>query len=525
MDYNSQASAYERFIIDEAYNQYKLGKYIEEAILWTSNNMTYEKLHSLNEGLKETIKEKLKAAWEKIKEIVRKVIGTIKNAAMSRQKFLEENKDVILKRQVKYKEEFDLYPYEIGIKRIGNTRIVEYDYGKVTGKSGGKMLDPEDFNATVVHGYFGIEEIESDKEDFKDKCKDYFRGANNTKTYTNKQINMSNMYDFCVNYKTKIEDVLNSDQKKIDNSFNKAMNNLTSVKIEDKEKNTNESYLFESEPVFSLFFDKYITEDGQNNQPDPPKQEEKETDGTENKSVRNAAEHIKNNRMDTSKEKQADTKEMETDVNNDQENWNKREAAIRCWAEAAQDLLAAKAEICKEIYDTYLKIIEKHVASYVGKAKDDTSDRTNQKNVTDYNNEDLKPEAKEALGKQKEIKEIQLRYTSATGDVVTKGNNFALKITLNNQDGTTRDVYQSVERCYPSASTKQANLEYVENSTRVHKDKNGLWKIARRYRDANNGGAETKERFLYIDPTKNTETQSTSVDYIDGNVPGNNQNN
>lgn len=520
MDYNSQASAYERFIIDEAYNQYKLGKYIEEAILWTSNNMTYEKLHSLNEGLKETIKEKLKAAWEKIKEIVRKVIGTIKNAAMSRQKFLEENKDVILKRQVKYKEEFDLYPYEIGIKRIGNTRIVEYDYGKVTGKSGGKMLDPEDFNATVVHGYFGIEEIESDKEDFKDKCKDYFRGANNTKTYTNKQINMSNMYDFCVNYKTKIEDVLNSDQKKIDNSFNKAMNNLTSVKIEDKEKNTNESYLFESEPVFSLFFDKYITEDGQNNQPDPPKQEEKETDGTENKSVRNAAEHIKNNRMDTSKEKQADTKEMETDVNNDQENWNKREAAIRCWAEAAQDLLAAKAEICKEIYDTYLKIIEKHVASYVGKAKDDTSDRTNQKNVTDYNNEDLKPEAKEALEKQKEITDVQIRYTGDTYEK-TDGNAFALKITLKDEQGNTREVYQDVKKTYPEASDN--NLSYKAESIRRYKDKNGLWKISRRYFDSNNGGTETKDRFLYIDPTKDV-MDATTAGYDDGKTLDDNQN-
>lgn len=520
MNYELQESVYKNFLIDESFNQYMMGKYIEEAIMWTSNNMSYDKLKSLNEDVKTKVKDRLKKIWETIKEKLREAVNRIKNFASSRQKFLENNEDVIKKKVVKYQEEFDLYPYADGIKRIGNSRIVEYNFEKV------KNFDLEDYSKSVLHDYFKLD-LESDKEDLKDKCIDYFRGGNTTKTYTNKQINMSDMYDFCINYKTKITDVLESDERKIDTTYEKAISQLSKVKIEDSP--SNEFYLFQNEPVKSYFFNEYMVpmdEAAPNpNQPNPqtkpqPNQPatpgEREKDGTNNTPVRKASQHMADNKMDNANTQHAKDGEMEKEVDNNQEKYDQLSEKIETWCTTATSILSAKKTVCEEIYNTYMKIIEKHVKSYTGQSPDDKEGNTSAKNVTDYNNENLDADAKAALQKQEGIQSVEVRFTSGNDDE-QDGNGYALKITKTENNNTTV-LYQNAGNLYPS----NKDVAYLPFSIHAkHDEKNGgLWKLCRKYK--NKDGSITKDRYIYIDGTKG-DTDPTASGYDDANSLGKNK--
>lgn len=519
MNYELQESVYKNFLIDEAFNQFMMGKYIEEAIMWTSNTMTYDKLKSLNEDVKTKVKDKLKEIWNKVKEKLREAVNRIKNFASSRQKFLENNEDIIKKKVVKYQEEFDLYPYAEGIKRIGNARIVEYNYERV------KDFDLNNYTESVLHKYFHLDGIESDKEDLKDKCVDYFRGGNATKTYTNKQINMSDMYDFCVNYKTKITDVLESDEKKIDSTYDKAISQLTKVKIEDKANN--EFYLFQDEPVKSYFFNEYMVPMDEaapnpnqpkpttkqhpqpNPNPTPPNSTERTSDGTNNTPVRKASQHLADNKMDNNNTQHAKDGEMEKEVDNNQEKYDQLSEKIETWCTTATSILSAKKTVCEEIYNTYMKIIEAHVKSYTGQSPDDKTGNTSAKNVTDYNNENLDADAKAALQKQEGIQSVEIRFKDDNTNQ-DNADKYALKITKVENNNTTV-LYQDVGALY-----KAANQEYVPQSIKVRQDtKNGgLWKLSRKYK--NSDGSITKDRFIYIDGTRGN-VDAAQVGYNDSN--------
>lgn len=523
MNYELQESLYQNFLIDEAFNQFMMSKYIEEAIMWTSNNMTYDKLKSLNEDVKTKVKDKLQKIWNTVKEKVREAVNRIKNFASSRQKFLQNNEEVIKKRVVKYKEEFELYPYADGIKRIGNAKIVEYDFAKVS------KLDLEDYTGSVLHGYFHLDELECDKEDLKDKCIEYFRGGNTTKTYTNKQINLSDMYDFCINYKTRITDVLEADEKKIDASYDRAIAQLSKVNV-DEDKAKNEFYLFQNEPVKSYFFDEYMLpyteadgDNGNNQNPPPggdnnkpPTPSERVKDSTNNTAVRNASQHIANNKMDNNNTKHAKDGEMEKEVDNNQEKYDNLNKQIETWCTTATSILSAKKTVCEEIYNTYMKIMEDHVKSYTGQSANDKTGETTTKNVTDYNNANLDADAKAALQKQEGIQSVEVRYTSTNGDE-QDGNGYALKITKVENNNTTV-LYQKVADLYPAAK----DVDYLPFSIHPkHDEKNGgLWKLCRKYK--NKDGSITKDRYIYIDGTKG-DTDPTSSGYDDANSVGKNK--
>lgn len=503
MIYESQSRAYMNFIIDEAYNQEVMAKYIEEALLWTSGDISNKALLSLNEDLKTTVKDKFSKLWEKLKEIVRKVVGTISNFASSNQGFLEKNKEIITGKVVKYVDSLDMYPYTDGIKKMGATQIKEFDYEKV------KNIDPDNFSQSVVHQYFGINEIESTMEDFQDKLVDLFRGAPQEKTYSAKELNLSDMYDFCYNYKTSIVNMLDKEQKIIDNSYNKIISALSKIKLNP----SNESYLFDEEVPFSLFFEQYMIVNEEDGKPDDTNQHqdaEKSSDNTNNKPQQKASSYLKDKAIDNNKTNQPKNGELEKDVDNSADNFNKIEEQARIWFNAASSILEAKTKVCKEIYDTYFNIMKKHVASYVGQAKDDKDGNTPTKNTTDYNN-NLTDDAKKALDNQKNIQDVQIRYKDNNNNQ-TNADDYVIQITSTDNNGNNIVQYQDVGSVYKADSKR----DYKPKSIKVYKDgKTGLWKIGRQYDDGN--GGTTKVQFRYITPDGAVDN---SNDYKDNNKVG-----
>ena len=524
MKYENQAEAYERFLIEEAYNQQQLYTYIQEAMLWTSNDMTNEKLLSLTEDLKDTVKTKFNTLWEKIKEIVRKIVGNIEKLFSSNQSFLEKNKDIIIGKKLKYIESIDMYPYTEGVKRFTSTKIAEFNYDAV------KRIDPENYNTSVVHGYFKLNGIECNAmEDMDDKCVDYFRGGQE-KTFAANQINMTDLYNFCVNYNN-IKETLDKDRNTIEGSYNKMINALTKVNINDNNGNNNGGEQQEGTPqnastelygsvfteyAYSQFFDRYIMledtpNNGQpqnNNNPQPQNNNnnagERSTSMTTNKPNTNPNQQAKDNAMDKSKTNLPKDDQLKNDAGNS-ENFNKIENQCKCWFNTASYILQAKAKVAEEVYKKYFEIISKHVKSYMGQAKDDTTGNSAVKNGTDLNN-NLTPEAKNNLQKQQNagITNVQIKYNDNNADG-KNANAYTIQIT-SEKDGQNNVIYQSAS-AYPAANGKQ----YVPNSIRTYKDSSGIWKISRQYND---NGVVSKPQFYYIDTGKATTAET---DYKDSN--------
>ena len=188
LKYKNQKAMYEKFLIEEAYNQRMMDIYIKESIGWASGEMDDNMLRSLSEATKDTIKSKFSTLWQKVQEIIRKVIGTISNFASSNQGFLEKNKEVIIGRKVQFTEDVEMFPYTEGIKRIAATKIAEFNYDRV------KKIDREAFTNTVLHGYFQINQLECTMEDLQEKLIDYFRGGQE-QTIKSTQLNMTDLYN------------------------------------------------------------------------------------------------------------------------------------------------------------------------------------------------------------------------------------------------------------------------------------------------------------------------------------------
>ena len=514
LKYKNQKAMYEKFLIEEAYNQRMMDIYIKESIGWASGEMDDNMLRSLSEATKDTIKSKFSTLWQKVQEIIRKVIGTISNFASSNQGFLEKNKEVIIGRKVQFTEDVEMFPYTEGIKRIAATKIAEFNYDRV------KKIDSEEFTNTVLHGYFQINQLECTMEDLQEKLIDYFRGGQE-QTIKSTQLNMTDLYNYCIDYKSKIVDVINHDKDVINTSYNKMIEIISKVTIKDnnqEQQAQNASYLFDTELHYSQFFGEYMSlleyEDNNNTNNHNTNQnnntgtggQEKTTDMTQNKPVTKASAQMSNNKMDKSQTKYADSNKLS---NGSYEDLDKLDDKCRCWFTTATHILEAKSKVCEEIYKKYFELISKHVKSYLGQAKDDNTGKISQKNGTDFNN-DLTPEAKQAKEKQGNITNVSIKYLQGNENC-DNPDNYIIKIEREGENGT-EVLYQKVADKYKAKPEEGST--YNAGSIKVYRDgKTGIWKIGRTY--TNKQGVVSKVKFMYIDPNgavQNADDYNTAND-------------
>lgn len=501
MDYQTQDIVYRNFLLEQAYEQERMYNFIQEAILWTSGEMTIEKLDKINEGVIDSAKEKLQKLWDKIKEMVRKAINGFKNFFSTKENYLQKNKDIIIGKKITYTEEIDMYPYDEGIKRIANTPIPPFDYNKVL------KINPDDYTNSVLHNYFNLRQLNCGKDELIDAAKDYFRGGDE-KTYKAEQVNMTNIYNYCVDYKEKILKPLENDEKVIADSASKIAKQL-SVKDLTDDSNTNESVLFSPTTAYSEFFEKYFTEADDEEMTDGSGAQKTTGDTTNNPSVNKAGTQVKNNAM-----KKGDMTGP-TDAQKDAIKTTSKHSEIskQCgeYSDTAMYLTSAKLAIAKEIYEFYWKIIKKHVASYGGQASDDKEGDTTVKTGTDYNNE-LTPAAKNAQKDQKGIDKIEIRAKNGNTSCDDE-NNYVIRINYVDDQGNNQSTDQDVSTQYPTNKNKNAQdeLKFVPGGISVSKDKKtNLWKISRHFKNKN--GEDVYKR-LYVKLSK----QGGSQDYVEDN--------
>lgn len=501
MDYQSQELVYNNFLLEQIYEQQRMENFIQEAILWTSGEMDIDKLNSINEISMDSVKEKFKKLWEKIKEIVRKAINGFRNFFSTKENYLTRNKDIIIGKKITYTEEIDMYPYDEGIKRIGNASIPPFDYAKV------QSIDPDKYTETVLHGYFKLNALNCSKDEVIDAAKDYFRGGDE-KTYKAEQVNMTNIYNYCVDYKEKILKPLENDEKVIADASAKISKQLSIKDLKDDgTSNTNESVYFSPTVAYSEFFEKYFTE-ADEEMTDGTGVKKSTGDTTNNTAVNKAGTQIKNNAM-----KKGDLKGP-TDADKEAIKTTSQHSEIskKCgeYSDTAMYITTAKLAIAKEIFEFYWKIIKKHVASYGGQASDDTEGKAPVKTGTDYNN-DLTPAAKQAQKDQNGIQSIEIR-TKDGNKSADEPNGYAIRINYVDDQGNNQSLDQDVSVSYPTNTAKndQEELTFVQGGISVGKDeKTGLWKISRKF--VNKDNKEVNKR-LYIKLSKPGAAEGTYKD-------------
>lgn len=496
MDYESQKSMYDMFLLNEAYEQEKMNLFIQEAILWASGEMTPEKLQIIEEGVKDKIKEKISSAWEFAKKVVRTVVNRVSNFVKSEKSFLEDNKDIIIGKKVKYQEDFSLYPYTEGIKRMSEYKIPPFEYEKLNNKIPDPEAAEKDFSNGVLKAYFDFTAFESSKDDLLDKAKDYFRGGPE-KTYTAEQLNMTDMYNTCYDYKEKIEPSFKSDLDIIESTKEKMISALSKIKL-------NESVLFYDGPItmYSPFLESYVVFNEANPpDPDDPTTKVDSTDNltgkTNKEQVNKAGDQIKNTKMQKG-DNNLGTDNLEKDINGDKELADKFQRRCDLYTDTARIITQAKISVAEEMYKKYKEIIEKHVKSYGGQAKDDTEGDKPKSGASDFNN-NLTDDAKRALDNQKGVTDVKICRTSQNvGN--TDVNGYIIRIFMTDENGQNQIIDQDVEHFYPGTKDP-TNLPFVPGSVSVSKDKNGIWGIFRTYKDNNNGGKE-KKMVSYINTKK-----------------------
>ena len=507
MDYQSQDIVYRNFLLEQAYEQERMYNFIQEAILWTSGEMSIEKLDKINEGVIDSAKEKLQKAWEKIKEMVRKAINGFKNFFSTKENYLQKNKDLIVGKKIKYTEEIEMYPYDEGIKRIANSPIPPFDYSRVS------KLNIDNYTNEVLHGYFKMNQLNCDKDELIDAAKDYFRGGDE-KTYTAEQVNMTNIYNYCVDYKEKILKPLENDEKVIGDAAAKISKQLSIKDLKDDTPSTNnESVLFTPTTAYSEFFEKYFTEAEDEEMVDGAGAKQVTGDMTNKQSVNKVGTQVKNNAM-----KKGDVKGP-TDVEKEGIKTTSQHSDVskKCseYTDTAMYLTTAKLAIAKEIYEFYWKIIKKHVASYGGQASDDTEGNAPVKTGTDYNN-DLTPAAKEAQKDQKGIQSIDICYKTGN-DQCNNSNNYIIRINYVDDQGDNKVMFQDVSSAYQTNETKneKEGLDFVPGGITVSQEgKSKLWKISRHFK-TKDGNKDVYKR-MYI---KLSKPEDNGDGFEEGNKP------
>lgn len=528
MIYESQNIDYSLFLIREAYNQRQMDLWIQEALMWASDTVTAEKLDSLNESIKDTAKEKFTKLWETIKKAFRKVYHGIANFMKKDETFLEDNKDIIIGKKVTFTEDIDLYPYDEGIKRMKAYPVPEFNYDQIKQIS----TDDGDFQK-VLTDYFKIgSKITANKDDLREKCEDFFRGGPE-KTYKASELNMTNIYNVCVDYKKSIKESLDKDVAVIEKTDEKMKLAIDKVKL-------TESSAFDDNPiVYSNFFESYMflnefrknsfknygratsaNEAGEGNQSNgnsgssqpsgsqpssnnnsnnsgsnSGSSAEKESNGTSNKTnntaVTKPGEAVKQSSMDKGKVNTASSDQIEKDINGNKEEYDKLIAQCDLYTSIASAIAQAKVTVFSEMYKTYMDIIHKHYNTYSGQAKDDKEGNRAKSAATDYNN-NLTPEAEKALENQKVIKSVDIR-AKANNAKNTDPNGYIIKIVYTDPDSQEEaETYQDVSSIYP-ANTDGA--EFIAGTAKIIK-KDGIYKLARSY----NVNGQRKTRGVNIVP-------------------------
>lgn len=368
------------FLQERSMEQYMLEKSIAEALVISEGTDVYNRIVSLNEGAFDKIKQGFKKIIEFIKKIFAKFVSTMDEWFKKDSEYLKKYKDIILNKPLK-EATYTMPNYANGIKNLTTVKVPYFNYQQMKDDW---LTDENQFAEKV---FAGKSPAALASQNFSENCKMIFRGSEKDIDYTQDQINMTDLYNYCLEFE-KMKKVITDDQKTINNSslaIDKLIDQLESEYGQKPATPTsstegNAEGEAKSESVYSFLYGRYITE-----------ADDDKADGkidikpsAAGKGSQTAAANTQN--IDD-KTKADDKDSLQKSAANKSELDEVRKK-LSTYSSCCSTLFSTKLSVAQEIYKNYMLIITNHVKNYVG--TNDKSTKTKDAE-TNYSGNDGKP--------------------------------------------------------------------------------------------------------------------------------------
>ena len=327
---------YELFLINTESDKKDLDCFIKESLLIANNEST----EVLNEITWQSVKERIGKIIEVIKTMWNKFITKIVEIFATDKEYLDKYKEIILNRKPK-PAKLVMPKYSEGIKNILVTDVPLFNYQNKELVE--KLVDQVTFGTYITTGkryqaYDG-------KEEFSTYCKNIFRGSSNDIEVASESLNMTDIFNYCYNYKNMVTKI-QKDSTTIQSSGKNAENWIRSIT---------------PAPTTATPESATIV-----NEVEIKKGAEAKPGATTNADENIPAKQMNNISKDSKEGNETDTK---TAVGNDSENISEANAKVKVYLSICTKLFSAKLTAAEEIYKGYMQIIRSHVKDYVATSK------------------------------------------------------------------------------------------------------------------------------------------------------------
>lgn len=325
------------FLYELDKHQNNIVRYISEgSALSKDGKYIVNELKIVHENYADKMKASLGRLMKRIKNLWDKFIERANSLIQSDSNYLKKYKNIITQKPMKDRS-YEMYDFSRGVKLIDSAKPPRYNFNMLEASLG----SDEDFIDKHFRQYM--------KKDlsFTDSCKLSFRGSDQKKSIHSSNLNLEQMYDFCINYK-KRADAIKNEMSEIEKAGNEAIKSL-----EIRTVNTESS-------AYSVLREQVFYEADGDDKPESATVSKTNT-GTdrENKAIGDA------------------NKANDNDI-----------AKNMVYMSVCQNFLGAKMTVLQEIYKGYMFIIREHIRDYTGVRNTDKDNKSSSQNTTE--NDDAK---------------------------------------------------------------------------------------------------------------------------------------
>ena len=181
-----------------------------------------EKLEFIQEG----VTDKLQNIWDKFKGFLNKVWEKFKNYMFrlvdNNVEYLERYKDVILNRKPN-DFTFNMPNYKEGLKRMQTITIKPFATEKNNSNLTTDEANTHTYKKSLLPGY-------NADDDWNKHCATYFEGGEDSIQYNLQDMNMTELYNYCHDWKSSILPSIMKDQTTLQNNVNEIEKEINSLK-------------------------------------------------------------------------------------------------------------------------------------------------------------------------------------------------------------------------------------------------------------------------------------------------------
>ena len=422
MDY-VQEFEYSMFLMDKMEEQAAMEHFVQECYILSEETMTLADLKALNEAT--GIGQRIKDLWAKFMKFLRtvwdKFVHVMDQLVLKDQEYLKKHEKTIKNKPVQLAS-VDMQNYDEGVKRISSVNHPQLKPD---------MLDDEKLLASKANfidslNLAGI--TGKDEEIFTSKCKNFFLGGEKTLTIPGNTLNMTDLYDYCYDYKTVTSKVLANNKKSFEDNMNIINNKINSLERDEKaaeaqakaaeQKQKNDQAREKAEAERQKAADgAEAVKNFANQKKEESKEESARFDIFGREMVLSEVNNqyiteLKINKTPSNSSSQANTQAPSNPENDnkklsnsiarvsvdadkvDARALNKSQTAeeqkelltkLSVYKDVCGTMFTSKMTAAEQIYKDYMKIIEAHVNSYAG--DNGETKETTAKDGTDYRNE------------------------------------------------------------------------------------------------------------------------------------------